>query len=61
MTMMTEIALMVIIEVAIAVDIIDDVDPDRDGDDSLLRTMIPLMTVMTVTGLVVVVHRNMTG
>jgi len=59
--MVIEIALMVITEIAIAVDIIDVGDPDRDGNASLLRTMIPLTMVMTVMGLVVAVHRNLTG
>ena len=60
-TMVTEIVLMVITEIVTAVDVIDVADPDRDGNASLLRTMIPLMTAMTVTGLMVVVRRNLTG
>ena len=61
--MVTEIVLIVITEIVTAVDVIGVADPDPDGGGnvSLLRTMIPLMTVMTVTGLVVVVHRNLTG
>ena len=63
MMMVTEIVLMVITEIVTAVDVVDVVDLNRDGDGnaSPLRMMIPRMMVMTVTGLVVVVHRNLTG
>jgi len=57
--MMTEIALIAITEIVTAVDAVDAGDPD--GNASLLRTTIPLMTEITVTGPVVADHQNLTG
>ena len=57
--MMTEITLIVMTEIVTADDV--EVAGDPDGDASLIRTTIPLMTVMTVTGPVLAVHQNLTG
>ena len=47
MKMVTEIVLMVITEIVTAVDVVDvvDLNPDGDGNVSPLRTMIPLSLI----------------
>jgi len=60
-TMMTDIALIAITVIVSEEDVVVAADPDRDGDASRLRTTIPLMTAITVTGPVMAVHQNLTG
>jgi len=55
---MTEITLIAITDIVTAADVAVAADPD--GDASLLRTTILLMTVITVTSTVVAVHQNLT-